>query len=97
MPGCTVNGLREQGGVVAWHFQEPDHFQFTARPEILSYHPFPRVSAATQQVYVFSKLLMTTEFLHVSKGIIGSNAGLSSSGAGFHLEQDVPICFFFQS
>lgn len=38
---------------------------------------------------------MTTELLHVSKGLIDSNAGLSSTGAGFYLEQDVPICFFF--
>lgn len=40
---------------------------------------------------------MTTELLHVYKGIIDINVGLSSSGAGFYLEQDVPICFFFSS
>lgn len=41
---------------------------------------------------------MTTELLHVYKGIIiENNVGLSSSGAGFYLEQDVSfsVCFFF--
>lgn len=40
---------------------------------------------------------MTTELLHIYKGIIDINAGLSSNGVGFYLEQDVPICFFFSS
>lgn len=40
---------------------------------------------------------MTTELLRVCKETININAGLPNSGAGFYLEQDVPICFFFQS